>query len=136
MRDKKSFKKNTHKMNEELKHALEDLDDKAVRERDMKGKSNDQLFAVNAAKNSLKREKLRKDRFADKRRASTSKTDQILVKRLRDKQTVAKEVDPELAEMQDLWATDNTRAKKWEHHEAQKKKAMPVVKAVIKPMSG
>ena len=38
--------------------------------------------------------------------------------------------------MQDLWATPNVRAKKWEHHENQKKKQMPIVKAVIKPMEG
>ena len=94
------------------------------------------LFTINAKTNSMKREKLRKDRFQDLRRANLSKTEAILKKRLREKQPAQKVEDPDAQEMLDLWAAPNSKGSKRQHFEDFKLKQMPLVKAVITPLPG
>jgi hypothetical protein len=92
MREKKSMKKNTRKMNEEIQHMMQDKNDEDQREADMNKLADTQLFSVNAAKNDNKRAKLRKDRFEDKKRVFIPKSQAILSKRLANQKERREEV--------------------------------------------
>ena len=82
MREKKSWKKAIDQT--EIIEGLEARNDQKDRERKIGGLKNDDLFKVNVDKSSLKtkRDKLKKDRFKEKQRATTSKVEEELVKRL------------------------------------------------------
>ena len=85
MHEKKSFKKNTRKMNDEVKNMLEDKHDEEEQIKKVAKMTSDQLFSINANKNDKKRDKLRADRFKEHVQKHTSTTEKILVKRLREK---------------------------------------------------
>lgn len=85
MHEKKSFKKNTRKMNDEVRNMLEDKHDEEEQLKNVAKMTSDQLFSINANKNDKKRDKLRADRFKAHVQKHTSSTEKILVKRLREK---------------------------------------------------
>jgi hypothetical protein len=133
MREKKSWKKNTMKMNEEVQHMMMEKNDEEQREADMNKLSNEQLFSLNAAKNDKKRAKLRKDRFEDKKRVFISKNEAVLSKRLAAQkerrievhQGGDKQPESDEYEMVDPWATPSDMGKNRAAFYDFKKKQMP-----------
>ncbi len=85
MREKKSWKKAINQT--EIIEGLETRNDLKDRERKAEGLKDIDLFKINVDKTSLKgkRDKLKKDRFKEKERATTSRVEEDLVKKLAEK---------------------------------------------------
>lgn len=115
------------------------------------------LFTENTGKGELKkrREALRADRFKEKERATISKTDQLLIKRViqkeqnraaagielpvkKSKRSQAQVDKEELGELDDLWAAPKeVKSKKFEAWKTGfAKRDFVTVQAVVKPTSG
>lgn len=63
MKEKKTVRRSTRKMNDEVKHMLAEKHDEEEQLKKVASMASDSLFSINANKNDKKREKLRADRF-------------------------------------------------------------------------
>lgn len=134
-REKKSMRKNTRKMNEDVKNMLAEKHDEESRLADVEKLMNAQLFSINANKNDKKREKLQADRFKQEVQKRTSSTEAFLVKRLREKNPPQKHADAD-AEEWDVWGTPDSRHLWHARFDTFKEKSFAKVKAVILPLGG
>lgn len=135
MREKRTVKKSTRALNEDVKETMALKHDKEEREAEVQKMASSQLFSINASKNDKKREKLAKDRFKQSVQKQTSSVETLLVKRLREKNPPQKHADKDAEDM-DVWGTPSTKGLNQIRFEAFKQKQMPKVKAVMKPLGG
>lgn len=63
MKEKKTVRRSTRKMNDEVKLMLAEKHDEEEQLKKVSSMASDSLFSINANKNDKKREKLRADRF-------------------------------------------------------------------------
>lgn len=156
---KKKIRKAVKGTAEEFAQTLENkLQADKAKQQALVSANNQDLFTANVSKVGLKaqREKLRADRFKQIQHSKTSKTEQVLVKRLASKmqnrermglepvpkkqKTTANPLNQtDLEDLQDLWGSPSTEAKSKKFQEFKEgfaKKDLRPVKAVILPKGG
>ena len=107
-REKKTMRRGTRKLNEEVKQTLAEKNSADAKAAQFENTSNTDLFAVNTMPKTGVREKLRADRFARDKNRGVSHVDTILKKRLRNQASPAPKhlaAKDEFEEYGDLWGS-------------------------------
>lgn len=114
---------------------LAEKNDKEEQLKQVASMKSDALFSINANKNDKKREKLRADRFKQEVQKHVSVSEQILIKRLREKLPPMPQKDKD-AEDYAVWDTPNVKPAIIAKFETFRTSQMPKVKAVMQPLPG